>query len=257
MRVHIRSILALASISLVTALVACGAEEEAAPAAAPAPAAPATVPGTPVDESGMPLAPTQEVPVVAAKPKTYSTPPPMTIDPDKRYTATIVLEKGGEIVIDLFAKEAPNTVNNFVFLAGDGYYNQVTFHRVIGGFMAQGGDPTGTGRGGPGYEFDNELTPLRRHDTPGVLSMANKGLSGGRGTNGSQFFITFVPTPALDGYNPDGTAKDCGAPRTSCHTVFGRVIGGMDVVLGLTIRDPDRATSLGDVMEGIFINGGQ
>ena len=103
---------------------------------------------------------------MAAKPKTYSAPPPMTIDPDKSYTATIILEKGGEIVIELFAKEAPNTVNNFVFLAQDGYYNQVTFHRVIAGFMAQGGDPTGTGRGGPGYEFDNELSPLRRHDTP-------------------------------------------------------------------------------------------
>ena len=193
---------------------------------------------------------------MAAKPKTYSAPPPMTIDPDKSYTATIILEKGGEIVIELFAKKAPNTVNNFVFLAQDGYYNQVTFHRVIAGFMSQGGDPTGTGRGGPGYEFDNELSPLLAMDTPGVLSMANKGLSGGRGANGSQFFITFVPTPALDGYNPDGTAKDCGALRTSCHTVFGRVIGGMDVVLGLTIRDPDTATSPGDVIEGIFINGG-
>jgi peptidylprolyl isomerase len=244
----------MASVTLVTVLVACGAEEEPAPAPA---AAPPAVLGKPVDESGMPLPPKKEAPVVAAKPKTYSAPPPMTIDPDKSYTATIVLEKGGNIVIELFAKEAPNTVNNFVFLAQDNYYNQGTFHRVIAGFMAQGGDPTGTGGGSPGYEFDNELSPLRRHDTPGVLSMANKGLSGGRGTNGSQFFITFVPTPALDGYNPDGTAKDCGAPRTSCHTVFGRVIGGMDVVLGITLRDPGSATSPGDVIEGIFINGGQ
>ena len=147
---------------------------------------------------------------MAAKPKTYSAPPPMTIDPDKSYTATIWLEKGGEIVIELFAKEAPNTVNNFVFLAEDGYYNQVTFHRVIAGFMAQGGDPTGTGRGGPGYEFDNELSPLRRHDTPGVLSMANRGPN----TNGSQFFILLAPTPWLDGK----------------HTVFGRVLEGQDVV---------------------------
>ena len=191
-----------------------------------------------------------------AKPKTYSAPPPMTIDPTKSYTATMVLAKGGEIVIELFATEAPNTVNNFVFLSRDGYYDGVTFHRVLPGFMAQGGDPKGTGTGGPGYEFDNELTPLRRHDVPGILSMANKGVQNGMGTNGSQFFITFVPTPALDGYNPDGTAKDCGAPRTSCHTVFGRVTQGMDVVNGIATRDPGGATFPGDAIKTITIQEG-
>ena len=249
---YIRSILAIASVSIVAALAACGAEEESV--AAPAQASPPLpVQGTPVDESGMPLAPKEEAPVVTAKTKTYSAPPPMTIDPDKTYTATIILEKGGEIVIELFAKEAPNTVNNFVFLAEDGYYNQVTFHRVIAGFMAQGGDPTGTGTGGPGYEFDNELTPLRRHDTPGVLSMANKGLSGGRGTNGSQFFITFVAVPFLYGLAPDGSPKPCTQRGVSCHTVFGKVVDGLDVVLAITIRDPSTARSRGDAIKTIVI----
>ena len=193
---------------------------------------------------------------MTAKPKTYSAPPPMTIDPTKSYTATMVLEKGGEIVIELFATEAPNTVNNFVFLSREGFYDGLTFHRVVPGFMAQGGDPQGTGTGGPGYEFDNELTPLRRHDVPGILSMANIGVQNGKGTNGSQFFITFVPTSYLDGYNPDGTAKDCGAPRTSCHTVFGRVTQGMDVVNGFATRDPGSATSPGDAIKTITIQEG-
>ena len=127
-------------------------------------------------------------PTAAPKPKSYDSPPPMTIDPNKQYTATIVLEKGGEIVIELFAKETPMTVNNFVFLARDGYYDGVTFHRVLPGFMAQTGDPTGTGSGGPGYRFEDEFHPDRRHDDPGVLSMANAG----ENTNGSQFFITFT-----------------------------------------------------------------
>ncbi len=101
--------------------------------------------------------------------KTYSSSPSITIDKNKNYNAIIEMEKGGEIVIQLFVNEAPATVNNFVFLAREGYYDGVTFHRVIEGFMAQGGDPTGTGTGGPGYSFDNELTPKRRHDGPGVL----------------------------------------------------------------------------------------
>ena len=105
----------------------------------------------------------------------YDSPPPLTIDPDKSYTATLELQKGGVIVIELFAREAPVTVNNFIFLARESYYDGVTFHRVIPGFMAQGGDPTGTGRGGPGYTIPDEFSPLRRHDGPGVLSMANVG----------------------------------------------------------------------------------
>ena len=126
--------------------------------------------------------------------KQYSAPPEMVIDPSKRYTATISTDNG-DIVIELFADKAPRTVNNFVFLARDGYYDGVTFHRVIKGFMAQGGDPTGTGSGGPGYKFADEFHPALKHDSPGILSMANAG----PGTNGSQFFITYSATPHLDG----------------------------------------------------------
>ena len=185
--------------------------------------------------------------------KQYDAPPAMVIDPGKGYKASIELEKGGTIVIELFAKNAPNTVNNFVFLSRDGYYDSVTFHRVIPGFMAQAGDPTGSGSGGPGYKFDNEFHPELRHDGPGVVSMANAGMRDGRGTNGSQFFITFVETLNLDGLNPDGSPKDCSAPRVSCHSVFGRVIEGMDTLRGITPRDPGSATSAGDVIKTITI----
>ena len=159
--------------------------------------------------------------------KQYDAPPPMVIDPAKRYTATISTDSG-DIVVELFADKAPHTVNNFVFLAREGYYDGVTFHRVIKGFMAQGGDPTGTGRGGPGYKFADEFHPALRHDQPGILSMANAG----PGTNGSQFFITYVATPHLDGK----------------HTVFGRVIEGMDVVEAIPERDPQRAREPGLAM---------
>ena len=111
--------------------------------------------------------------------KQYSQAPEMEIDPTKKYQAIIELEKGGTITIDLLAAEAPKTVNNFIFLSRDGYYNGVTFHRVIPGFMAQGGDPTGTGMGGPGYTFDDEFHPNARHDSPGILSMANAGTRNG------------------------------------------------------------------------------
>ena len=184
--------------------------------------------------------------------KRFDAPPAMTIDPDKRYTATFVLEKGEEFVIELAAKDAPITVNNFVFLAREGFYDGVTFHRVIAGFMAQGGDPAGTGTGDAGYKFDNEFSPNLRHDSAGVISMANSGVRGGRGTNGSQFFITFTETSNLDGLNPDGSAKNCA--QASCHSVFGKVIEGMDVVNNLTIRDPSRATSPGDAIRTIRID---
>jgi len=187
-------------------------------------------------------------------PKQYDAPPPLTIDTSKSYTATFELEKGTQFTVQLFAAEVPNTVNSFVFLAREGFYDGVTFHRVIPDFMAQGGDPTGTGTGGPGYRFDNEFHPDLRHDGPGVLSMANSGVRGGQGTNGSQFFITFGPTPALDGLNPDGSPKNCGAPRTSCHSVFGRVIDGMDVVTAIRERDPGTATFEGDGIKTITIN---
>jgi cyclophilin family peptidyl-prolyl cis-trans isomerase len=156
----------------------------------------------------------------------------MVIDPKKKYTATIVTPNG-DIVIELFADKAPKTVNNFVFLAREGYYNGVTFHRVIKGFMAQGGDPTGTGRGGPGYQFADEFHPQLRHNGPGILSMANAG----SGTNGSQFFITFAATPHLD----------------NRHTVFGKVIKGMDVVLKIPERDPGTARAPGLAMTRIDI----
>jgi len=141
----------------------------------------------------------------------------MEIDPTKTYFATLDTSKG-EIKLQLFADKAPTTVNNFVFLANQGFYDGTIFHRVINDFMVQGGDPTGTGRGGPGYRFEDEFDPSLRHDKPGVLSMANAG----PGTNGSQFFITHVPTPWLDGK----------------HSVFGQVVDGMDTVYAIPERDP-------------------
>ena len=186
-------------------------------------------------------------------PKQYSSPPPLSVDPNKTYIATIVLEKGGEVVIELFPNEAPMTVNNFVFLAREGFYDGVTLHRVIPDFMAQTGDPTGTGTGGPGYRFDNEFSPSLRHDGPGVVSMANAGLRDGSGTNGSQFFITYAAVPFLDGLNPDGSAKDCGASGVSCHSVFGKVVQGMDVARSIRPRDPQAAKEPGDVIATIKI----
>jgi len=152
----------------------------------------------------------------------YSAPPKMQIDPSKKYTAKIKTDKG-DITITLHADKAPNTVNNFVFLAKEGFYDNVIFHRVIHNFMAQGGDPTGTGRGGPGYQFKDEFHPDLRHNKPGILSMANAGPN----TNGSQFFITHGPTPHLD----------------DRHSVFGEVIKGMDVLLSIPDRDPMKANS--------------
>ncbi|MBI2170545.1 MAG: peptidylprolyl isomerase [Chloroflexi bacterium] len=158
----------------------------------------------------------------------------MTIDPSKTYIATLKTAKG-QIVVELNGGKAPETVNNFVNLARKGYYNNSTFHRVLPGFMAQGGDPTGTGGGGPGYTIPDEFTDLRHEK--GVISMANKGQLH---TGGSQFFITYVPTPHLDGLNPDGSRKACGTPGVSCHTVFGKVISGMQVAESLTPRDPNQ-----------------
>jgi len=156
----------------------------------------------------------------------------MTIDPKKKYTATFKTE-AGDFVVELYADKAPKTVNNFVFLARDHFYDGVTFHRVIKGFMAQGGDPTGTGMGGPGYKFADEFHPSLRHIGPGILSMANAG----PGTNGSQFFITYSATPHLDNH----------------HTVFGKVIKGMDVVLTIPERDPSRARQPGTKINSIEI----
>jgi cyclophilin family peptidyl-prolyl cis-trans isomerase len=149
--------------------------------------------------------------------KTYTKPPEMVIDPKTKYTATFKLEKG-DVVVELFADKAPRTVNNFVFLAREGFYDGVMFHRVITGFMAQGGDPTGTGGGAPGYTFEDEFDPSLRFDRPGLLAMANRGPD----TNGGQFFITYAATPHLDGL----------------HTIFGEVIEGAEVLDDLTPRDP-------------------
>jgi peptidyl-prolyl cis-trans isomerase B (cyclophilin B) len=156
--------------------------------------------------------------------KQYSTLPPMTIDPKKRYAAVFKTDLG-TFEAELFAAQVPKTVNNFVFLAREGFYNGTTFHRVIRGFMAQGGDPTGTGRGGPGYRFEDEFHPALRHSSAGILSMANAGPN----TNGSQFFITFAPTPHLDNH----------------HAVFGRITSGMDIVSKIPERDPSSASTPG------------
>jgi peptidyl-prolyl cis-trans isomerase B (cyclophilin B) len=146
--------------------------------------------------------------------KTYSAPPPMKIDTSRKYTATIETKKG-DLVLELFASDVPVTVNNFVFLAREGFYDGTTFHRVIPGFMAQGGDPMGTGSGSAGYTFADEFTE-HSHVT-GALSMANAGPN----TNGSQFFITYAPQPHLDGK----------------HSVFGQLIEGMDVLLNIKQGD--------------------
>jgi cyclophilin family peptidyl-prolyl cis-trans isomerase len=154
--------------------------------------------------------------------KKWNTPPEMEIDPKKTYTARIETDKG-EMVIELFADKAPKTVNNFVFLARQGFYDGIIFHRVIDNFMVQGGDPTGTGTGGPGYKFADEFHPSLKHDKPGMLSMANAGAN----TNGSQFFITHVPTPWLD----------------NKHSVFGQIKEGIDVLMSIPPRDPGRPDS--------------
>jgi cyclophilin family peptidyl-prolyl cis-trans isomerase len=248
----LRIALFAAAVALISLLAACSSDEPDAAAPASDTGQPATTP-TQTSQSEPTSAPIAQPPVS----KTYTTPPPLTIDVNKSYTATFQMEKGGEFTIELYPKEAPLTVNSFVFLAKDGYYDGVTFHRVLEGFMAQSGDPTGTGSGGPGYTFANEPSPLRRHDTIGSVSMANAGVRNGRGTNGSQFFITFVPTTFLDGNEPDGSPKDCSIPGTSCHTVFGRVIEGMDVVNKISLRDPARATTPGDAIKTIVITEGE
>src|SRR5271157_4747687 len=149
--------------------------------------------------------------------KKWNTPPAMTIDPKKKYKARMETDKG-IMVIELFADKTPKTVNNFVFLSREGFYDGIIFHRVIKDFMAQGGDPTGTGTGGPGFKFGDEFHPSLKHDKPGRLSMA----IAGPGINGSQFFITHVPTPWLD----------------NKHSIFGQVVEGMDVLMSILPRDP-------------------
>lgn len=157
--------------------------------------------------------------------KQYSAPPAMSIDSSKKYTATFETSKGS-IVCELFAKEAPKTVNNFVFLAREGFYDGTKFHRVIENFMVQGGDPTGTGRGGPGYKFEDETKGNPHKHQVGSLSMANAGPN----TNGSQFFITHVVTDWLDGK----------------HTVFGKVQSGQDVVNKIQGNDTLKSVTISE-----------
>ena len=164
--------------------------------------------------------------------KSYDRPPEMALKPGHDYHAVLVTSQG-TVRVRLFAEEAPETVNNFVFLARDGYFDGTTFHRVIKDFMVQGGDPTGTGAGGPGYRIADEFHPELRHDRPGVLSMANAGPN----TGGSQFFITHVATPWLD----------------DRHAVFGEVVEGMDVVNSIRERDPQRAREPGETVERVEI----
>lgn len=163
----------------------------------------------------------------------FSEPPSMIIDTAKDYEAVIRMASGGEMRLRLFDDEAPQTVNNFVFLANQGFYDGTTFHRVLEGFMAQGGDPTGTGGGGPGYAFDNEIIPGMSFDRRGLLAMANAGPN----TNGSQFFITFAPAPHLDG----------------SYSLFGELVEGDDVLGGITLRDPGTAIEPGDTISEIVI----
>jgi cyclophilin family peptidyl-prolyl cis-trans isomerase len=167
--------------------------------------------------------------------KSYPNAPELTIDTSKSYTAIFHTERG-DIKAELYAKEAPITVNNFVFLARDGFYNGTSFHRVIRNFMVQGGDPLGTGTGGPGYKWADEAGALKlKHSTPGTLSMANAGPN----TNGSQFFITHTPTPHLDGK----------------HAVFGRVTDpeSLKVLMAIRERDPQRDPKPGDKLNSVEI----
>lgn len=165
----------------------------------------------------------------------YKNAPEMTINEDAQYLARVEMASGQTFTIELLPKSAPQTVNSFVFLARNGWFDNVTFHRVIPGFVAQTGDPSGTGRGGPGYYIPNEIDSTLSHDSKGMVAMANAGPN----TNGSQWYITYGDVSQLDG----------------SYTIFGRVIEGMDVVEAITPRDPQRAPNApaGDVISTITI----
>jgi cyclophilin family peptidyl-prolyl cis-trans isomerase len=174
--------------------------------------------------------------LIGIQDRMYNAAPPQIIDPKKDYTATIRTARG-DIVIELYADKAPVTVNSFVFLAQDGWYDGVTFHRVIPGFVAQGGDPSGGGGGYPGYRCSDEIYPTLKFDKPGVVGMASSGP--GTNTVGGQFFITYKAIPELNGN----------------YTIIGQVIKGMDVAQSLTPRDPSQGMGLppGDVIQTITI----
>lgn len=165
----------------------------------------------------------------------YKAAPPMTIDTNARYLAHVEMASGGTFTIELLPQSAPQTVNSFVFLAREGWFDGVTFHRVLPGFVAQTGDPSGTGRGGPGYMIPNEIDANLSHNEAGIVAMANAGPN----TNGSQWYITFGDVSQLDG----------------SYTIFGRVTEGMEVVEAITPRDPSRQANLpaGDAITRITI----
>ncbi len=229
-----RGIFILAISIIGIAVVACGSDGDS-PGAVPT--HPSGIPVATATSGATPTVPPELFRML--EPGDDPAPPVGALDTSKTYTATIKTEKG-DIVIELLDDIAPIYVENFVNLARVGYYDDSTFHRVLDNFMAQGGDPTGTGSGGPGYRFPDDFHPDMLHDGPGVLSMANSGLN----TNGSQFFITHRATDWLNPYE-NGQLKRCGQRDASgrpisCHAVFGRVTEGMDVVLSLTLRDPNQ-----------------
>lgn len=227
---------------------ACAFEPSAAPDGSPAPAGeggstsestPSTAPApdgtvTPeMDQSAeITAVPAESQATVPPVRQSYSAPPPMTIDIEETYTATLFTSKG-DLVLDLFASEAPMTVNNFVFLAREGFYDGVTFHRIMQDFMVQAGDPEGTGAGGPGYQFADE--PVTRSYTKGILAMANRGAN----TNGSQFFIVH--------------AADAGLPPD--YTIFGEVASGLDTLdaIAATPVGPSSRGELSVPLEPIYI----
>jgi peptidylprolyl isomerase len=211
----------------------------APPEATPLPFAEATassLPGDPTPASPDAAVPTPAGPdsEVAARLDKYAQAPAMSVDPAKTYTATITTPRG-DIVIRLRPDLAPETVNSFVFLAREGYFDGITWHRVIPGFVAQGGDPTGTGMGGPGYLVKGEFSETVLFDKPGIVAMARPGndVNG----NGSQFFITLAPTPELNGQ----------------YTIFGEVTQGLDIVEGIPARDPDTAPTPGEQMVKVTV----
>ncbi len=215
-----RALIVLGLVALFVSLVACELPEEA-PTATPIPD---VIPTPRIADTPTPPVigtPTPETVDTGSgrQVSKYASPPAMTIDPDGEYTADIQTNLG-TITVELFAEDAPVTVNNFVFLSQQGFYDRVIFHRVIPNFMVQGGDPTGTGTGGPGYTFQDEIVPSMSFDQAGILAMAN----GGPNTNGSQFFITVAPTPHLTGN----------------HTIFGKVTAGQDIVDTISSARRDR-----------------
>tara|TARA_B110000263_G_scaffold50575_1_gene42260 strand:- start:903 stop:1544 length:642 start_codon:yes stop_codon:yes gene_type:complete len=175
-------------------------------------------------------------------------PPIGNIDQSKEYTAIFDTQVGSFEIV-LYDDQVPYTVENFINLSKSGYYNETTFHRVLPDFMAQGGDPSATGAGNPGYKFSDEFHKDLRHDSEGILSMANSGVN----SNGSQFFITFAPLPFLDAFDENNNLKNCPNMGVSCHAVFGKVIKGMDIVKKIRLRDPSSDPSPGTIINSVKI----